>query len=70
MNYIYVVKDNMYNFREVQLVLITLYFAPFQYDVHESEQGIEESNAYEEAEIFPDEDTDESDEIQSSRNIS
>jgi interleukin-1 receptor-associated kinase 1 len=51
-------------------VLITLYFAPFQYDVHESEQGIEESNAYEEAEIFPDEDTDESDEIQSSRNIS
>ncbi|KAM0884220.1 hypothetical protein ACQ4PT_031136 [Festuca glaucescens] len=39
-------------------------------DVHESEQGTEESNAYEEAEIFLEEDTDESDEIQSSRNIS
>jgi hypothetical protein len=38
--------------------------------VQEAEQGIEESNAYKEVEILPEEGTVEYDEIQSSRYIS
>lgn len=49
---------------------ITFSFAPFQYNVQKAEQGIEESNAYEEMTFFSEEDADESDEIQCSKNIS
>ena len=38
--------------------------------MQEAEQGVEESNAYEEVEIFSEEGADKSDEIQSARNIS